>query len=84
LASGEAVLRNPASRFSFMRMAAKSVLLFADGECFECTGECAVLTEMLCAQEHFIVDPALIGSDAGIAVLEQLFAQGSIAFADEE
>jgi 50S ribosomal protein L16 3-hydroxylase len=84
LASGEAVLRNPASRFSFVRMAAESVLLFADGECFECMGECAVLAEMLCAQERFIFDPALTGSDAGIAVLEQLFAQGSIAFEEEE
>src|SRR3546814_9111265 len=34
--------RNPASRFSFIRQRANSVLLFVDGECFECVNETTI------------------------------------------
>jgi 50S ribosomal protein L16 3-hydroxylase len=84
LASGDAILRNPASRFSFVRRQAGGVMLFADGECFICDGENAAMAEMICAQDHFSIGLSYAENDAALAILAQLFAQGSIAFADEE
>jgi 50S ribosomal protein L16 3-hydroxylase len=78
LASGEALHRNPASRFSFMRQRAGGVMLFVDGACFECAGEVATFAEALCAQDQVIVDEE---SDAVMEMIVQLFNQGSVAFA---
>src|SRR3546814_3793193 len=39
LAGDVPLLRNPASRFSFIRRNENSVLLFVDGQCFECRSE---------------------------------------------
>src|SRR3546814_5526390 len=50
LAGDVPLLRNPASRFSFIRRNENSVLLFVDGQCFECVQETAVLAEQLCAK----------------------------------
>jgi 50S ribosomal protein L16 3-hydroxylase len=80
LASGEALCRNPASRFSFVRQSASSVLLFVDGECFECAGEAAAFVETLCAQDQVRVEPELLKSNAAMEVIVQLFNQGSVAF----
>src|SRR3546814_132966 len=49
--------RNPASRFSFIRQRANSVLLFVDGECFECVNETSAFAEQLCAQDRVRIDP---------------------------
>ena len=83
LAKGEALHRNPASRFSFVRQG-EGVLLFVDGEAFECAGEAAVFAEMLCAGERFVVSPPQTESEATMALLNRLFNQGAVAFDPED
>ncbi len=84
IADGEPLSRNPASRFSFIRQEVGAVLLFVDGECFECVEETAAFAETLCAQDCVVVDPQLTNSDAAMTLLAQLFNQGSLAFEDED
>ena len=79
LATGEALHRNPASRFSFVRWGAR-VLLFVDGEVFECAGEVAAFAEALCAGEWVMVASPMIEFDAVMQVVMQLFAQGAVGF----
>jgi 50S ribosomal protein L16 3-hydroxylase len=73
--------RNPASRLSFIRQGAGSLLLFADGECFECGGEAAAFAKKLCGQGAVTVDPDLAESEPAAALIVKLFNQGSIDFA---
>ncbi|WP_052129467.1 cupin domain-containing protein [Sphingomonas sp. 35-24ZXX] len=80
LAAGIPVLRNPASRFAFVRQDA-GVLLFVDGEMFECAGEGARLAETLSAADEVIVGET---SDQGVELLLALVNMGSIAFAGDE
>jgi 50S ribosomal protein L16 3-hydroxylase len=84
IANGEPLTRNPASRFSFVRAEGDAVLLFVDGECFEAAGATAAFAEMLCSQDAMIVDPVLTQSEAIMALLVQLYNQGSIAFDQED
>lgn len=78
------LLRNPASRFSFMRQGTDAVLLFVDGECFECTGAAVALAEQLCASDRFVVDRAVIAAEPAAELIAILCNQGSIAFEAEE
>lgn len=80
LANGAALVRNPASRFSFVRRGPDAVLLFVDGECYECAGEVAGFAELLCAQDDVKVTAALAASNAAMSLIAALFNQGSIAF----
>ena len=80
LVAGATLVRNPASRFSFVRQA-DALLLFVDGESFECTGT-AALAEQVCAHDRIVVDPALAGSDAALTLIAALFDQGSVMFDD--
>lgn len=75
--------RNPASRFSFIRQRANSVLLFVDGECFECANETSAFAEQLCAQDRVRIDPNLMESDSAMALIAKLYDQGSVAFEQE-
>jgi 50S ribosomal protein L16 3-hydroxylase len=79
LAAGEPLHRNPASRFSFVRQGA-GVLLFVDGECFECAGEVGDFAEMLCVGERVVISPPQIGSEVAMALLAGLINQGAVAF----
>jgi 50S ribosomal protein L16 3-hydroxylase len=72
--------RNPASRFSFIRQHANALLLFVDGQCFECAAETIAFAEQLCAQDRIRIDPDLITSDAAMTLIAALFNQGSVAF----
>lgn len=78
LAEGAALIRNPASRFSFIRDTPSSVLLFVDGECFACTGEEAVFAERICAETRLTA----IGESSSetLALIADLLSQGSLAF----
>lgn len=78
LADGAPLLRNPASRFTFIQAGENSLLLFVDGECFECAGELAVFAQQLCAQNSLTIGAELIGSDAGMELIAKLFNQGSV------
>ena len=80
LADGAVLIRNPASRFSFIRRTAGAVLLFVDGECLECAGEVGGLAELLCAADRIEVDPQLMNSQAAMELAARLFNQGSVAF----
>jgi 50S ribosomal protein L16 3-hydroxylase len=80
LAAGEALHRNPASRFSFVRQE-EGVLLFVDGECVECKGEVAAFAEALCDENALVVTPPFTKSEAGSETLVHLINQGSVAFA---
>ena len=84
LSGGAALLRNPASRFSFVRGEAGELELFVDGEGHSCTGEVAGFAETLCAQDCFTPDPSLIDSEAAMVLIAVLFNQGSVAFEGEE
>ena len=84
LSQGVPLIRNPASRFSFVRGAEGAVLLFVDGECFDCGAEVATLAEQLCAQDRIAVDAKLVKSDAAMGLIATLFNQGSVAFEAED
>lgn len=75
LSGGAALIRNPASRFSFVRQSAGAVMLFVDGECHDCSGEVAAFAQALCAQTRLAYVP-----DAAIGLALTLFNQGSVAF----
>jgi 50S ribosomal protein L16 3-hydroxylase len=79
LSDGAALLRNPASRFSFVRGEAGSLLLFVDGESYDCTGELGTFAEALCAETRITEVP-----DAAIGLALTLFNQGSVAFEPED
>lgn len=83
IADGAGIARNPGSRFSFVRQGEDALLLFVDGQCFECEAETAPFAELLCAQDQVTVDPALARSDAAVVLITALLNQGSIAF-DED
>lgn len=84
LGRDQGLRRNPASRFSFIRQAGGSLLLFADGECFECAGEEALFAEQLCAGDSIAIDSALAQSEPGSALILRLLNQGSIALDEED
>ena len=73
------LLRNPASRFSFIRKN-DSLLLFVDGQCFECSGESAAIAERLCAMDRIDLAKNMLKSAAALTLLVALFNQGSIGF----
>jgi 50S ribosomal protein L16 3-hydroxylase len=81
MAQAPPLLRNPASRFSFVRGQAGAVDLFVDGECFACAGEVARLAERLCAADRIAIGAALVKSDAAMGLITTLFNQGSVGFA---
>ncbi|MDP3906613.1 cupin domain-containing protein [Novosphingobium sp.] len=77
LTEGAALVRNPASRFAFVR---GDDALFVDGEALDCP---AALAERLCGADR--IDPAadLLTEDA-LDLITDLLAQGSLGFADED
>ncbi len=83
LAGNVPLLRNPASRFSFVRQQSQSILLFVDGQCFECANDTAGFAEQLCGPQPMVANPNLIQSGPVLELLVTLFNQGSMAFADE-
>ena len=84
LASGLALLRNPASRFSFVRGKAGAVILFVDGESYHCGEEVARFAELLCAHDLIKADAAVVASDSAMALIAKLYNQGSVAFETED
>jgi 50S ribosomal protein L16 3-hydroxylase len=84
IGNGEPLTRNPASRFSFVRQEGGAVLLFVDGSSFESTGDAAAFAELLCAQDSIVVDISVTQSEPAMALLVQLYNQGSIAFDQED
>ena len=58
------------------------VLLFVDGQCFECANETAASAETLCGEGRVRIGPG--SSDAVLALVATLFNQGSLAFEAED
>lgn len=77
-ADGSRLVRNPASRFSFVREGA-AVMLFVDGESHECTGETAALARALCASEQITASAEWTQSARAMELIALLLNQGSIA-----
>src|SRR5690606_29160520 len=85
VAEGAVLLRNPASRFSFIRHGAASLSLFVHGESVVCTGPAAAgLAERLCAERRMRLDPEAIASPPALGLLVELLNQGSLAFDPED
>ena len=78
LTSGAMLRRNPASRFSFVRQG-DAVVLFVDGEAYDCAGAVGAFAERLCAADQFEVGPALAISDDVEVLLVALCNCGSVS-----
>ncbi|MBO9518252.1 MAG: cupin domain-containing protein [Porphyrobacter sp.] len=83
LAEPSELLRNPASRFAFVRQGPGAVLLSVDGQCHDCSGETASFAEQLAGQDRVPVGPDQATSGAMVELIAALLNQGSVAF-DEE
>lgn len=71
--------RNPASRFSFIRQSHEILLLFVDGDCFECGYETVSFAEYLCASDCFMLDTGHQNSNAVLELLITLINRGCIS-----
>ncbi len=74
------LLRNPASRFSFVHLQSGSLMLFVDGRSYSCAGFAAELAKRVCVSSEIVIDRDLLNSDTGLRMLMQLLADGSVAF----
>lgn len=84
LGRGVQLVRNPAGRFSFVRQGASSLLLFANGQCFECENLTASFAETLCAHSHFAGHPQFVTSGPTLELIAELVNQGWLAFDEED
>lgn len=80
LAEGVPLSRNPASRFAFVRQGGEALVLFVDGQSFECAGDRASFAERLCAGDY--VETGWPASPELLDLIAVLVDQGSLAFAD--
>ena len=78
--ASDALHRNPASRFSFIRQGEAAVWLFVDGECFDCRDASAAFARQICAHQAVMIDPQVLASDHALTVIVQLYNQGSVSF----
>lgn len=83
LTNGATLVRNPASRFSYVREADK-VLLFVNGEMFECEGDVAEFAVKLCDETSSIVPPIPASSDKVITLITMLINNGEIEAQEAE
>lgn len=80
IAEGTPLQRNPASRFAFARRDDGAVMLFVDGECFDCAGDLSEVAKELCAADALVLKRDLAGSDAAIELIAMLIARGNLSF----
>lgn len=78
VAGGVPLVRNPASRFSFLRQSERAVVLFVDGESFDLSGDAARFAEALSASVRLTVDPEL--AIAAASLIARLISKGSVRF----
>jgi len=82
LAQDVALLRNPASRFSYVRRSSDDVALFVNGAPFDCAGGAASFARRLCAHNRIVAEPADSRSPT-IELILELLNRGSLAFDTE-
>jgi 50S ribosomal protein L16 3-hydroxylase len=80
IAENVPLTRNAASRFSFIRQGAGTLLLFVDGKCFDCADDTAAFAEQLCAQDRVDLGAEAMTSEALLSLIRTLINQGSVAF----
>ena len=84
LDAGVPLLRNPASRFSFIRHNTDRIILFVDGQSFDCGGDTIVFAEQMCASDRIeLVSNATRSPEVEGLILE-LLNSGSLAFDHDE
>jgi 50S ribosomal protein L16 3-hydroxylase len=84
IASPASLIRNPASRFSFIRENAGSVMLFVDGHAYPCSGKCALFAERLCSLESITITPEDLDLASTATVIAALINLGSIEVGEED
>ena len=78
LAAGHYLIRNPASRFAYLRETDTTVLLFADGTCFSCAADAATFAQAICNQTELALDHDL--SSETLELIATLYNAGSLGF----
>ena len=84
LRSGAPLVRNPASRFAFVRQESESLLLYVDGEAIECSGEVAVFAQTLCASPLVETTLSIATTQPTRDLIWSLVNRGCIAFEEPE
>jgi 50S ribosomal protein L16 3-hydroxylase len=79
-AEGIRLLRNPASRFSFIRGDAGVLALFVDGRSYACSGVAATFAEQLCAKDRMPMTDEIAASEACVGLVLDLLREGAVAF----
>jgi 50S ribosomal protein L16 3-hydroxylase len=80
LGQGVQLVRNPASRFAYITQDASSLLLFVNGQCFECRDAAASFAGRLCRDSVIPAGPELVASAPTVELIAELLNQGWIAF----
>ena len=79
LARGGRLVRDPASRYGFVRDG-QGVTLFVYGEAYPCRGAAARWAERLCADRAAFIVPADLRASAALALALQLYNRGALWF----
>jgi 50S ribosomal protein L16 3-hydroxylase len=82
VAEGVPLLRNPASRFSFIRGEGGALELFVDGRAYACSGVAATFAEQLCASDRVRMARDVAASEECLGMILDLLREGSVAFED--
>lgn len=83
LANGTTLVRNPASRFSFIQ-ADEGVDLFVDGHCFACRDESEAFAREICAKSRLVADAKLSLPDSVHILVMRMANRGAIAFEQDD
>lgn len=85
LALGPASLvRNPASRLSFVREDDQSVMLFVDGAAHGCAGAVALFAQRCCASATIAITPQDLQSPATVDLIVRFINQGVLQLAEDD
>ena len=74
----DALHRNPASRFSFIRNSENSVQLFVDGNSFDCRDAVSRFAEKLCGNHTISVEQSDLQMKEIASLIAHLYNQGSL------
>lgn len=84
LETSQMLTKNPASRCSFIRQGSDSVLLFVDGQMFECKNDSKFLAEQFCASGKIRQSTEIFRSAEAMSLLTQLYNQGSLYWGKDQ
>ena len=78
LAAGHSLIRNPASRFAYLRETDTSVMLFVDGNCYSCAADAANFAQTICNKTEIALDHDLCSET--LELIATLYNAGSLGF----